>query len=30
MRIVKPSVIELKQQPGFEGMFKHIEVVGRT
>ena len=30
MRIVEPNVIELKQQPGFEGMLKHIELCGRT
>lgn len=30
MKIVKPNAIELKQQPGFEGMLKHIELCGRT
>ena len=30
MKIIQPNAIELKQQPGFEGMLKHIEVCGRT
>ena len=30
MQIIKPNAIELKQQPGFEGMLKHIELCGRT
>ena len=30
MKIIKPNAIELKQQPGFEGMLKHIELCGRT
>lgn len=30
MQIIKPNTIELKQQPGFEGMLKHIELCGRT
>ena len=30
MKIIQPSAIELKQQPGFEGMLKHIELCGRT
>ena len=30
MRIIQPNAIELKQQPGFEGMLKHIELCGRT
>ena len=30
MKIIQPGAIELKQQPGFEGMLKHIELCGRT
>ena len=30
MKIIQPNAIELKQQPGFEGMLKHIELCGRT
>ena len=30
MKIIQPNTIELKQQPGFEGMLKHIELCGRT
>lgn len=30
MKIIKPNVVEIKQQPGFEGMLKHIEICGRT
>ena len=30
MKIIQPNAIELKQQPGLDGMFKHIELCGRT
>ena len=30
MKIIQPNAIELKQQLGFDGMLKHIEVCGRT
>ena len=30
MKIIKVNAIELKQQDGFEGMLKHIELCGRT
>ena len=30
MKIIQPNAVELKQQPGFEGMLKHIELCGRT
>lgn len=30
MKIIQPGAIELKQQPSFEGMLKHIELCGRT
>ena len=30
MKIIQPNAIELKQQPGFEGILKHIELCGRT
>lgn len=30
MKIIQPNAIELNQQPGFDGMLKHIELCGRT
>ena len=30
MKIIRPDAIELKQEPTFEGMLKHIELCGRT
>lgn len=30
MRLIKPSLILLDQAPGLEGMYKQIELAGRT
>lgn len=30
MKLIKPNVVILKQQPGLDGMYKQIELAGRT
>lgn len=30
MRLIKPNVEIIEQQPGLEGMYKQIELAGRT
>lgn len=30
MKLIKPNVVILEQQPGLDGMYKQIELAGRT